>query len=89
MAFAFNFNQFKIVRYIYEYGAEGYSFGLLALPIPIVLCFVVDYFNQRTKREDEEEFWESKYGKKTVKRTGEMANKRNAKRKCKKQETKS
>ncbi len=63
LAFAFNFNQLKIVRYIYEYGAEGYSFGLLALPIPIVLCFVVDYFNQRTKREDEEEFWESKYGK--------------------------
>ena len=28
-----------------------------------LLCFVVDYFNQRTKREDEEEFWESKYGK--------------------------
>jgi len=65
IASAFNFNSFKLFRYEYVYGGNsGYKFGLLSLIIPIILCFVVDYFNQRTKGEDEEEFWESKYGKK-------------------------
>ena len=65
IASAFNFNYFKLFRYEYEYGGnDGYKLGLLSLIIPIILCFVVDYFNQRTKGEDEEEFWESKYGRK-------------------------
>lgn len=63
LAFAFNVNWLKIIRYVYEYGTEKYVFGFVSLIMPILLCFVVDYFNQRTKKEDEEEFWESKYGK--------------------------
>lgn len=63
LAFAFNINGLKIIRYVYENGADRYIFGFVSLVLPIILCFVVDYFNQRTKKEDEEEFWESKYGK--------------------------
>ena len=40
------------------------KFGVIAFIIPLVMCFVVDYFNQKTKGEDEEEFWISKYGQK-------------------------
>ncbi len=65
IAHAFGFNMFKILRYEYIYGAgDGYRLGIIGLLLPAVLCFVVDYFNQRTKGEDEDEFWESKYGKK-------------------------
>ena len=63
LAFAFNINVLKIWRYVYEYGVDKYKIGFLGILIPFILCFVVDYFNQRTKKEDEEEFWESKYGK--------------------------
>ncbi len=65
LAHAFSLNAFKILRYEYVYGVgEGYKLGILDIIIPLVLCFIVDYFNQRTKGEDEEEFWENKYGKK-------------------------
>lgn len=64
LAFAFNLNGFKLLRYEYTLGGgDGYRLGIIALIIPVVLCFIVDYFNQKTKGEDEEEFWESKYGK--------------------------
>ena len=65
LAQAFGITPLQIVRYHYVAGVgDGYAFGALSLVIPVILCFVVDYFNQKTKGEDEEEFWESKYGKK-------------------------
>ena len=65
IAYAFNFNSLKLIQYKYVMGVgDVYSIGLVAILTPLVLCFVVDYFNQRTKGEDEEEFWISKYGKK-------------------------
>lgn len=65
IASAFSLNAFKLVRYEYTLsGGESMRFGFASLIIPFVLCFVVDYFNQKTKGEDEEEFWISKYGKK-------------------------
>ncbi len=63
LAFAFNINYIKVWRYVYEYGVDKYEVGYVALLVPFILSFVTDYFNQRTKKEDEEEFWESKYGK--------------------------
>lgn len=65
IAHAFSLNMFKILKYEYVLGeSDSYRIGIVGLLIPAILCFIVDYFNQRTKREDEEEFWESKYGKK-------------------------
>ena len=65
IASAFNLKVLKLLRYEYTAaGGDSVKFGIVAFIIPLVLCFVVDYFNQKTKGEDEEEFWISKYGQK-------------------------
>ncbi len=65
IASAFNFTTFKLLKYEYVYGiGDKYRFNIISVIIPFLLCFIIDYFNQKTKGEDEEEFWESKYGKK-------------------------
>ena len=65
IASAFNLKALKLLRYEYTAaGGDSVKFGVIAFIIPLVLCFVVDYFNQKTKGEDEEEFWISKYGQK-------------------------
>ena len=65
IASAFNLKALKLLRYEYTAAGGGsVKFGVIAFIIPLVLCFVVDYFNQKTKGEDEEEFWISKYGQK-------------------------
>ncbi|MEA4973119.1 HMP-PP phosphatase [bioreactor metagenome] len=64
LASAFNIGGLKILGYLYINAKDTVRFNVLSLIIPLMLCFVVDYFNQKTKGEDEEEFWVSKYGKK-------------------------
>ena len=65
IASAFNLKALKLLRYEYTAaGGDSVKFGVIAFIIPLVMCFVVDYFNQKTKGEDEEEFWISKYGQK-------------------------
>lgn len=66
LASAFGLSGFKIVQYLYINGEDILKFNVLSFIIPIILCFVVDFFNQKTRCEDEEEFWESKYGKKNI-----------------------
>lgn len=66
LASAFNIEKLKILSYLYIYGKDTVRFNVLPLIIPFILCFVVDFLNQKTKGEDEEEFWKSKYGKKNV-----------------------
>lgn len=65
LAHAFNWTFFKIIKYEYIYGiGDTRKIGIGGVLIPLVLCFIVDYVNQRTKKEDEEEFWADKYGRK-------------------------
>lgn len=64
LASAFNIGGLKILGYLYINAKDTVRFNVLSLIIPLILCFVVDYYNQKTKGEDEEEFWVSKYGKK-------------------------
>ncbi|GFI61826.1 5-amino-6-(5-phospho-D-ribitylamino)uracil phosphatase YcsE [Clostridiales bacterium] len=65
LAHAFNILPLKLFRYEYVINVgDKYRFAILSVIIPVILCFIVDYFNQKSKKEDEEEFWISKYGKK-------------------------
>jgi len=64
IANAFNIIDIKIIRYLYINGQDSVRFSFFSIIIPFLLCFIVDYFNQKTKGEDEEEFWKNKYGRK-------------------------
>lgn len=64
LASAFNIQVLKFIKYMYINGNDTYKVQILTVLIPFVLCFAVDYINQKTKKEDEEEFWINKYGKK-------------------------
>ena len=64
MASAFNIQVLKFIKYMHINGNDTYKVQILTVLIPFILCFAVDYINQKTKKEDEEEFWINKYGKK-------------------------
>lgn len=67
IASAFNIGKLKSLSYLYINGNDSLRINILSLIIPFVFCFIVDYFNQKTKGEDEDEFWRSKYGKRSNK----------------------
>lgn len=60
---AFNIEFLSILKTSYSNESILMRFNVLSICIPFFLCFIVDYFNQMTKKEDEDEFWQSKYGK--------------------------